>query len=54
MVGLGYRVAASTVWSILTKAGVDPAPVLKPLGLHGSHRPAAGFETDTPVREQPW
>jgi len=25
-VGLGYRVAASTVWSILTKAGVDPAP----------------------------
>ncbi len=26
MVGLGYRVAASTVWSILTRAGVDPAP----------------------------
>ena len=26
LVGLGYRVAASTVWSILTKAGVDPAP----------------------------
>jgi putative transposase len=25
-VGLGYRVAPSTVWSILTKAGVDPAP----------------------------
>jgi putative transposase len=25
LVGLGYRVAASTVWSILTKAGVDPA-----------------------------
>ncbi len=24
--GLGYRVAASTVWSILTNAGVDPAP----------------------------
>ena len=23
---LGYRVAASTVWSILTAAGVDPAP----------------------------
>src|SRR4051812_27714186 len=26
LVGLGYRVAASAVWSILTKAGVDPAP----------------------------
>jgi putative transposase len=26
LIGLGHRVAASTVWSILTKAGVDPAP----------------------------
>jgi hypothetical protein len=26
LVGLGFRVAASTVWSILTKAGVDRAP----------------------------
>jgi putative transposase len=26
LVNLGYRVAASTVWTILTKAGVDPAP----------------------------
>jgi putative transposase len=26
LAGLGYRVAASTVWSILIKAGVDPAP----------------------------
>jgi putative transposase len=26
LVGLGYRVAPSTVWSILTNAGVDPAP----------------------------
>jgi transposase InsO family protein len=26
LVGLGLRVSASTVWSILTKAGVDPAP----------------------------
>jgi putative transposase len=26
LVGLGYPVAASTVWTILTKAGVDPAP----------------------------
>ena len=26
LVGLGYRIAASTVWAILTKAGVDPAP----------------------------
>jgi putative transposase len=26
LVGLGYRVAASTVWKILDKAGVDPAP----------------------------
>jgi putative transposase len=26
LVGLGYRVAASTVWKILHNAGVDPAP----------------------------
>jgi putative transposase len=26
LVGLGYRVAASTVWKILRRAGVDPAP----------------------------
>jgi hypothetical protein len=26
LVGLGYRVASSTVWAILTKASVDPAP----------------------------
>jgi transposase InsO family protein len=26
MVGLGYRVAASTVWKILHQAGVNPAP----------------------------
>jgi putative transposase len=26
LVGLGYRVAASTVWTVLTNAGVDPAP----------------------------
>jgi hypothetical protein len=26
LVGLGYRVAASTVWKILHRAGVDPAP----------------------------
>src|SRR5256884_1818682 len=26
LVGLGYRIAASTVWAILTKAGADPAP----------------------------
>jgi transposase InsO family protein len=26
LVGLGYRVAASTVWKILQRAGVDPAP----------------------------
>jgi transposase InsO family protein len=26
LVGLGYQVAASTVWSILTNAGVDPVP----------------------------
>ena len=26
LVGLGYQVAASTVWKILNQAGVDPAP----------------------------
>jgi hypothetical protein len=26
LVGLGYQVAASTVWKILDQAGVDPAP----------------------------
>src|SRR3954469_9314334 len=26
LVGLGYQVAASTVWKILHQAGVDPAP----------------------------
>ncbi len=26
LAGLGYRVAASTVWAILRRAGVDPAP----------------------------
>src|SRR5664279_1632155 len=26
LVGLGYRVAAATVWNILCKAGLDPAP----------------------------
>ena len=26
LVGLGYRIAHSTVWEILAKAGVDPAP----------------------------
>jgi putative transposase len=26
LIGLGYQVAASTVWNILRRAGVDPAP----------------------------
>jgi transposase len=26
LAGLGYRIAASTVWSILRRAGIDPAP----------------------------
>ena len=26
LVGLGVKIAASTVWEILKKAGIDPAP----------------------------
>ena len=26
LAGLGYRIAATTVWSILKRAGIDPAP----------------------------
>src|ERR1700709_2488890 len=26
LAGLGYQIAASTVWSILKQAGIDPAP----------------------------
>jgi hypothetical protein len=26
LAGLGYQIAASTVWSILKRAGIDPAP----------------------------
>jgi hypothetical protein len=26
LAGLGYPIAASTVWSILQRAGIDPAP----------------------------
>jgi putative transposase len=26
LAGLGYRIAASTVWSVLKRAGIDPAP----------------------------
>jgi putative transposase len=29
---LGYRIGASTVWAILQRAGVDPAPKGSPLG----------------------
>jgi hypothetical protein len=27
MVGLGHRITASTVWTILKTAGIDPAPL---------------------------
>jgi hypothetical protein len=37
LVGLGYRVAASAVWTILTKAGIDPAT---PAGRPGRVRRA--------------
>jgi hypothetical protein len=26
LAGLGYQIGASTVWSILQRAGIDPAP----------------------------
>jgi putative transposase len=26
LIGLGHQIAASTVWSILKAAGIDPAP----------------------------
>jgi hypothetical protein len=37
-------------------AGVSPAAarrtVRKPLGLHGSHRPASGLDAESPVGEE--
>jgi len=29
LAGLGIKIAASTVWSILRQAGIDPAPVVR-------------------------
>jgi putative transposase len=46
LVGLGYKVAASTVWAILTKAGIDPAPA-------GRLRPGPSFSPRRPTASSP-
>jgi hypothetical protein len=40
LVGLGYLMAASTVWNILHRAGVDPAP--RSSASCAGSRPSAG------------
>jgi hypothetical protein len=46
LVGLGHRIAASTVWTILKKAGLDPAP-------RRSGRPGDSSWPRRPTRSSP-
>ena len=53
LIGLGYRIGASTVWKILTGAGIDPSPRRPgPPGEFLAARPTrssrATFSTSTP------